>query len=911
MTGTDSTQLPGAPLQVFLSYARHDLARAETLREQLVTAGFAAYLDRHDIQPGEPWQARLGRLIGNADAVVLLLSPDSVSSAICDWEINEAERLIKRILPVVIADVPTGDVPGRLRRLTHIHLRGAEDQLTGFEQLRTALRQNVDWVREHTRLGSLAADWARRDQAAELLLYGQALDEAERWLLLPPAPGQAVTEQQRSFVGASRQAEVAYLARQQARLDRTRRVQRRGSWALAALALVLLAGGITAGQSHQATSRRTAEVFASKAQEAADKGQLPLALRYAVAGLPPDGALPLDHWSPALERQLSSLAPRLKTVLATLPSRLQGEDAGVLVDPALDRALVLGRGEALLWDTRDGRVIRRLAWAGGAGFHAQLRNGRAVVFDGATLRIVDADSGVELASHGGLAGFTLQTNRSGSHVLAAWSQPAEGQSAQPPANPLRAYSLQTGQAQPAVAVSEPVARQAQLSPDGSRAAFIDQAGVAQLVDLTSGKPLLSLAPADGQVVELQLLPDGKRLLAIVDGGQLLEGRVFDTRDGQVLVRIAGMPRADPDGEQGQFTIAERGDFLYRALVRRPSADDLPQVQVWDLASGAELVELRRSGCARPQISPYAAGNPAVSRAAVVCQQLEIIHPQGRAAEQVRPDADDLALLPSPGQDRLAVGGPGHYQFIDSSSGRPVGLQPLSDRAFAPVFNPTGTRLVGRVGDRDSQAPGATLRDGRSGVVIANLAPVDAPGGGRRPVLADRADFSADGRWLLTQHGSALVLHDGQTGLNIARLVSDPGARPATRRSWFAGRQQDRLVTSHADGTVRLWDLGWQPQQGRALVDLVCRQLLQGPDQPFSDEQMTDPMLADRIDLRTPCDRVGPLRWAWWQRLWPGAEATAVTETPLPAARAALVPAPVAPASAPAAPASAASAAAPR
>src|ERR1700756_771739 len=88
-------------LSVFISYSRQDIVRAELLRDQLIAKKCEAYLDRHDILPGEPWQDRLAKLIEVADTVVFLISPESVTSEVCDWEVNEAERLGKQLLPVV------------------------------------------------------------------------------------------------------------------------------------------------------------------------------------------------------------------------------------------------------------------------------------------------------------------------------------------------------------------------------------------------------------------------------------------------------------------------------------------------------------------------------------------------------------------------------------------------------------------------------------------------------------------------------------------------------------------------------------------------------------------------------------------------------------------------------------------
>ena len=89
-------------LRVFISYARSDCnAFAEELLAGLEAAGFDAFLDRHDISGGEVWEARLRNLIQQADTVVYVLSPASVVSPRCGWEIDLADALSKRIIPVV------------------------------------------------------------------------------------------------------------------------------------------------------------------------------------------------------------------------------------------------------------------------------------------------------------------------------------------------------------------------------------------------------------------------------------------------------------------------------------------------------------------------------------------------------------------------------------------------------------------------------------------------------------------------------------------------------------------------------------------------------------------------------------------------------------------------------------------
>jgi hypothetical protein len=49
-------------LKVFISYSRRDSSDfAEELVAGLELAGFAPFLDRHDIAPSEPWEERLSK----------------------------------------------------------------------------------------------------------------------------------------------------------------------------------------------------------------------------------------------------------------------------------------------------------------------------------------------------------------------------------------------------------------------------------------------------------------------------------------------------------------------------------------------------------------------------------------------------------------------------------------------------------------------------------------------------------------------------------------------------------------------------------------------------------------------------------------------------------------------------------
>jgi S1-C subfamily serine protease len=196
----------GSKLKVFVSYSRKDAAFADELVSGLELCGFEAYLDKADIAPGEPWEARLGRLIRDADTVVFVLSPSSVASEHCEWEVAETVRLSKRLLPVLRQVVPDAEVPEQLRRLNYVFFTEGHSLTKSLGELANALRADLEWIRQHTRFAELAANWDERGRPASLLLLGGEIDDAKAWLVKRPKDAPQITMQQQAFIDASIQA---------------------------------------------------------------------------------------------------------------------------------------------------------------------------------------------------------------------------------------------------------------------------------------------------------------------------------------------------------------------------------------------------------------------------------------------------------------------------------------------------------------------------------------------------------------------------------------------------------------------------------------------------------------------------------------------------------------------------------
>jgi hypothetical protein len=106
--------------KVFLSYSRKDREGAQRIADVLRERHFGVFKDTDDILPTEEWRGRLEQLIAEADTIVFLLSPSSVASEICAWEVEYATSLNKRIAPIVIEEVDTATIPPLLARLNFI-----------------------------------------------------------------------------------------------------------------------------------------------------------------------------------------------------------------------------------------------------------------------------------------------------------------------------------------------------------------------------------------------------------------------------------------------------------------------------------------------------------------------------------------------------------------------------------------------------------------------------------------------------------------------------------------------------------------------------------------------------------------------------------------------------------------------
>lgn len=210
MSQTPSKIDPDLRFEAFISYSRKDQPFVETLYNALVNSGRKTWIDHKDIQPTEPWMQAIKANIEASDNFIVVLSPHSLTSTVCQTELAHAITNKKRIVPVVVAEVDDEKVAKELSDPNWIYFRPTDNFDQSFSLLIKALDTDLDYVHEHSRLQMRALEWERsgpkRDKS--LLLHGQELRNARQWLAKAVGKKPEPTSSHTSFIETSRRTAV-------------------------------------------------------------------------------------------------------------------------------------------------------------------------------------------------------------------------------------------------------------------------------------------------------------------------------------------------------------------------------------------------------------------------------------------------------------------------------------------------------------------------------------------------------------------------------------------------------------------------------------------------------------------------------------------------------------------------------
>src|SRR6202035_3233409 len=125
--------------------------------------------------------AVLRAAIQQSDGFVFVVSPDSISSAYCEQEVEHALELNKRIVPLLLRPVADEAVPEGIRVRNWIPFSEAQEFELGVARVVDALDTDLEWTKAHTRWLVKALEWDGEGREGSFLLRGSELQAAEGW----------------------------------------------------------------------------------------------------------------------------------------------------------------------------------------------------------------------------------------------------------------------------------------------------------------------------------------------------------------------------------------------------------------------------------------------------------------------------------------------------------------------------------------------------------------------------------------------------------------------------------------------------------------------------------------------------------------------------------------------------------
>lgn len=539
----------------FISYSRHDKAFAGQLREAFANHQQDIWIDWQSIAPSQAWWEEIKQGIARANNFLLIMSPNSMSSPICQLEIEHARRLGKRIIPVmhipyerekVIMQIaarlgnpeqdatraiwgsrqPHDVLDGNEAVLKHINyfFFSAEDNFEErFADLLKVVQMDFEHTEQHTKLLLRAQEWDTRERDAGFLLFDSELTDAETWLAASTQKVPAPSDLHRAFIQASRDAETKR-AERLAALEAARRRARQTLIAVAILSVIFIVGALlfTTNQVNEAQNQvdiAETQAFSAENREATASSALATAEQ-------------------RTQQQLFDIASR--DMAETAQQLLQEE----FPDPQLALAIAL---EAARLPNPPARTQEILSYAVDAAprmrySHDDLINSVALSPDG---RFAVSGTGNDFAEN----------------------------------LPIQMWNVETGEVVQLFEGHTRAIRSVVFSPDGQSILSGSDDMTLRLWDVESGEAILILEGHTDNVRSVAFSPDGTQALS---GSHDNSIRLWDLETGETIYTFTDHTRDvnsvafSPDGQLG---VSGAGD----------TTGDNNTIGLWDLTTG-ELIQ---------------------------------------------------------------------------------------------------------------------------------------------------------------------------------------------------------------------------------------------------------------------------------------------------------------------------------
>lgn len=133
-------------MKVFLSYSHKDSKLAEQIAKELSKFDLDVWNAETEIFPGDNWAEKVSNALKDSDAMVVLITPDSLESKTVQREIEYAlgnNSYNNRLIPVLVGseeNVSERNLPWILQKLQTIRLSKPEQFNIQVGQINKAIR---------------------------------------------------------------------------------------------------------------------------------------------------------------------------------------------------------------------------------------------------------------------------------------------------------------------------------------------------------------------------------------------------------------------------------------------------------------------------------------------------------------------------------------------------------------------------------------------------------------------------------------------------------------------------------------------------------------------------------------------------------------------------------------------------
>lgn len=232
-------------MEVFVSYSRRDLEFTRIVVNRLKDAGHDVWVDWEDIPFSSDWWKEITRGMDSCQIVVVIVTPDSLRSDVCNKEVTYARGSNKRLVPVLHRDIDEPSMSSywaeqkwakdavlnweTVRAHNWLFCRNEGEYERAFTNLLDTVARDPENTHYHTRLLVRAREWQNSDKKNSgrdegLLLRGEDLRQAESWLQFNRNQEPRPTPLHSIYIGASAALRTQEESRAELQRNRLRRL---------------------------------------------------------------------------------------------------------------------------------------------------------------------------------------------------------------------------------------------------------------------------------------------------------------------------------------------------------------------------------------------------------------------------------------------------------------------------------------------------------------------------------------------------------------------------------------------------------------------------------------------------------------------------------------------------------------